>query len=79
MRKIKSPKVRLAVSLLKIFGIILLVAFVVWTAKTFDIHPALTALLVLLAGGIIRFLYRLICAVAAIAIFILIICALCLI
>lgn len=79
MKKVKSPKARLIISSLKLLGITLLVAFVVWLAKCYSVHPAFMAFLILFAGSVIRFLYRMLCIIAAVVIFILIIGSLCLI
>lgn len=79
MKKIQSPKVRLAVSLLKLCGIALLIVFAVLLTKALNIHPMLTIFLLIIAVSVIRMLYRFICMIAALAILILIICSLCLI
>lgn len=79
MKKIQSPKVRLAVSLLKLCGIAFLIAFVVLLTKALNIHPMLTVFLLLVAVSVIRMLYRFICMIAGLIVLILIICALCLI
>lgn len=79
MKKNQSPKVRLAISLLKLCEIALLIAFVVLLTKGLNVHPAITVLLLFVAVSVIRILYRFVCMIAAIAILIMIICSLCLI
>lgn len=65
---------RLIISLLKLSIPLLLIIIVIWLASSFAISPILIACIILFAGNVIRLLYKIVCILVSISLFILIIC-----